>query len=498
MIALQQRPLFTQAFAAATLIALCVFTGLVVSVSPKMGAGVVFAGAFGSLFLLGLSPTKVFLNALVVLLVAYVFLARGAASIGFGPIYVGEMVFALAALQLFVIFPTIRLTTMHWLIVGFMIYGLLRTLPFVGVYGVDAFRDAVMWGYALFALVVSFTITRSHLEGIHAAVQRWLPWIITLGAASYAVHLSIGPSLPSPPGSDLPILFIRAGEMAVHLAGMAAFLILGLYSDTSSEDGRRGRGETLLYAVVILGLLVLSAFSRGAFLTIGITVFVAFLFKPSVRFFQFLAVGALLLPVLLVVQPTFKFGAREFSAKQITENVTSLFSPQGGTELAGTRNFREEWWDEIISYTFHGPYFWGGKGFGVNLADDDGFQVLADGSLRSPHNGHLNFLARMGVPGFMLWLTILSVFVITMVRARQLFLRRGDTLLAGLAAWILVYWLAAATNASFDVYIEGPQGGIWFWSLIGAGIALAGLAHAPGSQAIPAAPAQRSGTLTED
>jgi hypothetical protein len=182
------------------------------------------------------------------------------------------------------------------------------------------------------------------------------------------------------------------------------------------------------------------------------------------------------LPILLVLQPTFRFGEREFSAKQITNNITSLFAPEEGTELAGTRSFREDWWDSIISYTVHGPYFWGGKGFGVNLADDDGFQVNVDGSLRSPHNGHMNILARMGVPGFALWLTILGTFAITMLRARQIFLRQGETLLAGLAAWIFVYWLAAATNASFDVYIEGPQGGIWFWSLMGAGIALSMLA----------------------
>jgi len=25
-------------------------------------------------------------------------------------------------------------------------------------------------------------------------------------------------------------------------------------------------------------------------------------------------------------------------------------------------------------YTIHGRYFWTGKGFGVNLADDDGFR----------------------------------------------------------------------------------------------------------------------------
>ena len=29
-------------------------------------------------------------------------------------------------------------------------------------------------------------------------------------------------------------------------------------------------------------------------------------------------------------------------------------------------------------------------------------------------------------------------------------------------------------NASFDVYLQGPMGGIWYWSIIGLGIAVAG------------------------
>ena len=38
-------------------------------------------------------------------------------------------------------------------------------------------------------------------------------------------------------------------------------------------------------------------------------------------------------------------------------------------------------------------------------------------------------------------------------------------------AWILVFWLAMVVNASFDVYLEGPQGGIWFWMIFGLGLA---------------------------
>jgi hypothetical protein len=36
---------------------------------------------------------------------------------------------------------------------------------------------------------------------------------------------------------------------------------------------------------------------------------------------------------------------------------------------------------------------------------------------------------------------------------------------------VFVYWLGALIDGSFDVYIGGPVGGIWFWSVIGLGIA---------------------------
>ena len=38
--------------------------------------------------------------------------------------------------------------------------------------------------------------------------------------------------------------------------------------------------------------------------------------------------------------------------------------------------------------------------------------------------------------------------------------------------WVFVYWLAALVNAAFDVYLEGPMGGIRYWSMIGLGIAV--------------------------
>jgi hypothetical protein len=48
--------------------------------------------------------------------------------------------------------------------------------------------------------------------------------------------------------------------------------------------------------------------------------------------------------------------------------------------------------------------------------------------------------------------------------------RRRETHWFGLLAFLFVYWLAFLINASFDVFLEGPVGGIWFWCVYGMGI----------------------------
>jgi hypothetical protein len=49
-------------------------------------------------------------------------------------------------------------------------------------------------------------------------------------------------------------------------------------------------------------------------------------------------------------------------------------------------------------------------------------------------------------------------------------------LLAAIGGWILVYWTAMMVDTSFDPYLEGPQGGIWFWTLFGLGMVVIRLA----------------------
>jgi hypothetical protein len=48
--------------------------------------------------------------------------------------------------------------------------------------------------------------------------------------------------------------------------------------------------------------------------------------------------------------------------------------------------------------------------------------------------------------------------------------RRGQKRWAGAFLFLLAYYAAFIINGSFDVFIEGPMGGIWFWSIFGTGV----------------------------
>jgi hypothetical protein len=111
-----------------------------------------------------------------------------------------------------------------------------------------------------------------------------------------------------------------------------------------------------------------------------------------------------------------------------------------------------------------------GKGYGINLANSDGFQVgTRDEPLRSPHSSHLAFLARSGVPGFLLWLALQLTWAFLMLKSYLQARRLEAGIWVGLFAWLLSYWLAFMVAAGFDVFLEGPMAGIPFWTLFGVG-----------------------------
>jgi O-antigen ligase len=305
-------------------------------------------------------------------------------------------------------------------------------------------------------------LARGRLEQVGEIYGRWAPLIL--------VWLPVGLVFSRLGGEFGNVL--KAGDVGVHLGGLAAYQLLQLRSGRAMSPVR----TTLLAAAWLVTFALVAGTNRGGTLSaLAAILIVAVTTRGKVARqlagAAFLAVFVGTVLVATDVSIDLGFG-RRFSASQIVANLQSVTGKSRDEGLEGTRRWRLQWWGEIVDYTVYGPYFWQGKGFGVNLASADGIEDRT-GTLRSPHNGHLTVLARSGVPGLALWLLLQGAFAATLLRARHRARRMGEERVARMLLWVLAYWMAMLINATFDVYLEGPQGGIWYWSLMAAGIALA-------------------------
>lgn len=433
-------------------------------------AGIAAAGivASGLLVALGRHLAPFFLGILGVVLAGYAFFGRGFAYLGVAPLYIGELVLGIALLTLVVNVRRWRLSLMTSLLLLFMALGVLSTLPYLSVHGIDALRDAVIWGYGFFAIAVAWSVRKAHFEAIVKWYGKLLPIFVVCAPLILIASRTLS-GLPALPGSDVSLFDPKPGDLAVHLAGAGAFLIVGLWTRRSEI---RSFAEFLIWPAWFVGLALAGSLNRGGLTSAAVGIALTFVLRPSRRFMRPLFIAALLIIMTVLVNPTIDIGAnRQISLDQITDNLKSVVGSSGNSQLGSTREWRLLWWEDIVDYTVRGPYFWTGKGFGINLADADGYQVEADSALRSPHNSHMTVLARMGVPGMLVWAAFQLAFGLMMLANIRRAHRRRDTFWLQMTVWLFVYWLVMIINSSFDVYLEGPQGGIWFWTIVGLGLA---------------------------
>ncbi len=419
---------------------------------------------------------RMFAGAMGVALLGYAFLGRGFSYIGVPPFFLDSALFLLALMLLVSRPGWLRLLgdPSGALLAFFMFWGAARTVPHVGQYGIDALRDAVIWAWGIFAFAIAYLFARAAIAdralGWYARYMGWLPLWAPIALSVYWFMGSSLPRFPWGPGGGVPVLNPKGGDIAVHLAGFLAFGMLlapGLTRVPVPIRALSWPGWALSFAFV-------GFTGRAAFLTIAAPALLLMLLRVElVRWLRATAVVTAFLVLFAMSGLELRTpSGRSVSFEQLVTNVASIFGEVPGFSGEGSKAWRVAWWETIVNYTFFGEYFWTGKGFGVNLANDDGFQVLGDNSLRSPHNGHLTVLARMGVPGFLLWAGFLLLLLLRLMADYFRWLRRRDALQAGLRLTLLVYLSAAIINATFDVYLEGPHGGIWFWSLVGAAIGL--------------------------
>jgi O-antigen ligase len=218
--------------------------------------------------------------------------------------------------------------------------------------------------------------------------------------------------------------------------------------------------------------LVVSTFNRGGMIAFlcGFFLFLTLTWKE--KFFlnlkQYFKVFPLFFFLILSIYSVTKIEdtiqGRNPGLKQLERNVISLVDRSIEGSLSDNIFWRLNWWGKIVNYTFAGPYFWFGKGLGVNLALDDNISMddTSDRApLRAPHNFHLHILARYGVPVFILWL----YFVFCLFKNLLLKYLGVDSVIFACVI------LCGLINASFDVALEGPMAAFPFWIWVGLSLA---------------------------
>jgi O-antigen ligase len=269
---------------------------------------------------------------------------------------------------------------------------------------------------------------------------------------------SFGGMLPKMPGSMVPIVQVKSGDSLAHIAGVGAFIIVGM-----------ARAHP---AVVGLLMLAFIQGNRAGMLACMAGLLVAVLLTPfKAKMARFIYVMSCALVALAFFMPTITIGRKTVSMEELWEKTESIFVESSVSNYNNTKTWRLDWWNKIIDYTVYGPYFWTGKGYGINLSLDDGFLSGAGEKLRSPHNSHMSVLARSGVPGFLLWVILHVGWIWGMMRHYVRSRSVGDIAWAGVFAFLMAYYTAIMVNACFDVVLESPMGGIWMWILFGTGIA---------------------------
>lgn len=444
-------------------------------------------------------------------LVGYALLGRGFAYLGVPPLYVGELALGLCLLALLLAGRPQELARswLAWLLGAYLLVGAAATLPYWPLYGLDTLRDAVLWGYGLFALAVAaLLLGRSRFpgQGVLEAARRYVrfaPLFLLWTPLAVVLYEVAGSALPHLPGAGVPILDVKGGDVAVHLAGIAGLLLLGLprllRPEVRAAPQRWVRQEWLWWGLWLAAAAIPLFRVRGGLLAVALSGLIIVALRPArSRWLKPAALVTLLLTVLLTFNVSVRLGEdrNTISAQSLLLNIQSIGGHTGEGYRDGTRRWRLLWWGDIVNYTFRGPYFWTGKGYGINLADADGYQLgyqPGEQTLRSPHNGHLTILARSGVPGALLWLALQLGFALSLLRAYLRAAAAGQELYARLNLWVLAYWAAFMVNAAFDVYLEGPPGGIWFWSLFGFGLALLEMQRRE-RLAVPAPPLPTRGT----
>ena len=319
----------------------------------------------------------------------------------------------------------------------------------------DLIRDSFIFQYGWFVFILF--LFKDKIEQVWETlffIYKWFPFVALL---NFILQYFVPFFETVTPFGGIPILLYKNGDMGVQLL-ISTLLLLYTF------EKKPLKWRVLLSLVIALDFLILASYSRSGIVAFLSSMLCFIYFNKDIQLKSRIRLLLKYLPViLLIVTPIYinikvteNFQGRSVGFEQIKNNFSSII---GGTTDATSEDnvvWRLVWWAKILDYSFSAPNFFIGKGLGMSLATDDDIITL-DENLRSPHNFHLNIMARFGVLIFLIW----TYFLIQLLRPLFKKQLHGKRLLIGCIL------LAFLINASFDVFLEGPMGAFPFWTWVG-------------------------------
>jgi hypothetical protein len=410
------------------------------------------------------------------------------------PVYVGEAVLlvGIVGVATGTGYLAARLATEPALLLlaAFTCWGLVRTLPYLPRYGLDAVRDAALWYYALAAFAVIAALSRSPdgLDRLLGGLTRFVPWL--LAWLPFGVVLSsVEDGSPTVPWSAVSVLNHKPGNAVV-----AALLALGVLWLLPGRRGDAARAWWTAVAVVVVMLVVTQ--NRGGLLAaVAGTAAGLALVSPRARrrALHLATVAVLLVVTALAVVPLPVGGAqgRDFSASQLIRNVLSLGGSDVPGNLNGTTRGRIVLWSRVLDRQVATGRLVDGSGFGPNLAAEVGVYDEGTTALRSPHNSHLDILARMGLLGLALWIAVWACWYRQVVGGCRRLAREGLHAHRRLSVVCLMVVTAILVSCVFDPQLEGAQVAVLLWTAFGTGAVVT--SRRALSRAVPVLPVRAGG-----
>jgi hypothetical protein len=397
------------------------------------------------------------------------------------PLFVGEIVLAIVGFYLIRFYPINDLSLrspVRLALVVFLVYGALRTVPYLGQYGMDALRDASQWYYGILAFFVADFVRRHGVGPIVQWLGRLIPWFVLWAPISLVLsQMLTGPLVPD---SDVPISAHRGSNTSVLLTACLGFM----WMLDEKDSGITRRQRAVLTALSGLFIVVAGIQNRGGFLAAiaGLALIYWYARSGQRQFVAIISTVVVIIGLIFSVtdlKVSFFSNDREISAEQLLENLMSVVNPDAvatSGDLVGNSSWRLDLWGEVLrDVNLNAPVL--GRGYGVSLGDLYGFEGADETELRSAHNSHMTIFARSGYLGVGLWSLMWAVWFIAMMRSRRALAARGIGVAAALAVVAMACALAVLVNAIFDPSIEGPPVSAWIWSIFGFGLGLMALSR---------------------